>query len=91
MNLLFTGRIETMAPALPFFDGAITLIRPLIYVEERRLAYYGRVAGYPAPPVCPRAEKSERAHVRSILREFGPQQKMIRANLWRAARKAMGF
>jgi tRNA 2-thiocytidine biosynthesis protein TtcA len=91
MNLLFTGRLETMAPTVCFFDGTVTLIRPLIYVEEKKLSYYGRVAGYPIMPECPQAESSQRAHVQRVLREFGPRQKMIRANLWRAARREMGF
>ena len=91
MNLLFTGRLETMAPSVSFFDETVTLIRPLIYVEEKKLAYYGRVAGYPAMPACPQAETSERAHVQRMLRDFGPRQRMIRANLWRAARSEMGF
>ena len=91
MNLLFTGRLETMAPMVGFFDETVTLIRPLIYVEEKRLAYYGRVAGYPAAPECSRADTSERAHIKRLLREFGPRQKMVRANLWRAARREMGF
>lgn len=91
MNLFFTGRLETMAPSLPFFDGAVTLIRPLIYVEEKRLAYYGRVAGYPRMPVCAGAETSERARIHRVLRGFGPRQKMVRANVWRAARREMGF
>jgi len=91
MNLLFTGRLETMAPRVSFFDGTVTLIRPLIYVGEKRLAYYARVAGYPEMPVCPQAESSQRAHIQRVLRGFGPRQKMIRANLWRAARREMGF
>jgi tRNA 2-thiocytidine biosynthesis protein TtcA len=91
MNLLFNGRLETMAPVVPFFDGSVTLIRPLIYAEEKKLAYYARVAGYPEMPFCPQSERSERARVARILRQFGPRQKMIRANLWRAARRETRF
>jgi tRNA 2-thiocytidine biosynthesis protein TtcA len=74
-----------------FFGGTVTIIRPLIYVEERRLADFGRAARHPQVPACPKSETSQRAHVKRILREFGPQQRMLRANLWRAARREMGF
>jgi tRNA 2-thiocytidine biosynthesis protein TtcA len=91
MSVLFNGRLETMAPALPFFGGSVTLIRPLIYAEGKKLAYFARVAGYPQMPDCPQAKTSERARVERMLRQFGPRQRMIRANLWRAARREMGF
>lgn len=91
MNLLFNGRLETMAPKVAFFDGTVTLIRPLIYAKEKKLAYYARAAGYPEIPACSQAETSRRAQIKRMLRAFGPQQKMIRSNLWRAARREMGF
>lgn len=92
MNLLFTGRLETMAPRVEFFDGTVTVIRPLIYVPEKELARYGRAAGFPDHPPCPQGLISKRAQMKTILRQFGGRsQKQIRANLWRAARRTMGF
>ncbi len=92
VNLLFTGRLETMAPRVEFFAGAVTVIRPLIYVPEKELARYGRAAGFPVSPPCPQGLTSRRAQVQAILRQFGGRsQKQIRANLWRAARRTMGF
>jgi tRNA 2-thiocytidine biosynthesis protein TtcA len=91
LNLMFNGRLETMAPRVEFFDGAVTVIRPLIYLPEKELARYGRAAGFPDPPACPQGLTSRRAQIRALLRQFGRDQKQIRANLWRAARRAMGF
>jgi len=91
MSLMFHGRLETMAPSVEFFDGVITLIRPLIYIPERDLARYGRAAGFREFPECPQAVTSRRAQVEGFLRQFGRHQGQIRANLWRAARQAMGF
>ena len=90
-NLLYDGQLETMAPKVTFFDGAVTLIRPLVCAREKKLAYYARAAGYPVAPACPQADASRRAQVKHILREFGPHQDMIHANLGRAARRSMGF
>ncbi len=91
LNLMFNGRLETMAPRVEFFGGAITLIRPLIHLAEKELTSYARAAGYPEDVPCPQMRNSKRAQVKAFLRQFGHQQNQIRANLWRAARRAMGF
>jgi len=91
MNLMFNGRLETMEPRVVFFDGAVTVIRPLIHLPEKELVRYARAAGYPDRPPCPQGRESKRAEIEAFLRGFGPQQDQIRTNLWRAAREAMGF
>jgi tRNA 2-thiocytidine biosynthesis protein TtcA len=92
LNLLFGGRIETLLPRRAFFDHAVTLIRPLIYVQEKALVHYARTAEYPdAPWQCPQGLVSQRTQVKQLLRQFGRNQKQIRANLWRIARQTMGF
>ena len=91
LNLMFSGRLETMAPRVEFFDGLITVIRPLIYIPEKELARYGQAAGFPDYPLCPQGLTSRRAQVKALLRQFGRSQAQIRANLWRAARRAMEF
>jgi tRNA 2-thiocytidine biosynthesis protein TtcA len=91
MNLMFNGRLETMEPRLVFFDGAVTVIRPLIYVAEKTLSRYAKAARYPGRPPCPWEGESKRAQVAAFLRQLGRQQEQIRNNLWSAAREAMGF
>jgi tRNA 2-thiocytidine biosynthesis protein TtcA len=91
MNLMFNGRLETMVPEREFFDGSVTVIRPLIYLTGKQLAAFGAAAGYPEPPACPQGLTSRRSEIKQLLRGFGRDQDQIRANLWRAARRAMGF
>ena len=91
LNLLFNGKLETMAPRVEFFAGAVTVIRPLIYIPEKELARYGRAAGFPEDIPCPQGLTSRRAQIKTLLHQFGRDQKQIRANLWRTARRAMGF
>ena len=91
MNLMFNGRLETMEPKVVFFDGAITVVRPLITLPEKELARYARAAGFPNRPPCPQGQASKRADIEAFLRGFGRQQEQIRTNVWRAAREAMGF
>lgn len=92
LSLMFGGKLETMTPRQEFFDDAVSIIRPLLYVPEKELVRYGKVAGFPdSPPLCPQGMTSQRAQVKALLRNFGRNQKQIRANLWRVARQAMGF
>lgn len=91
LNLMFNGKLETMAPRVEFFDGAVTIIRPLIYVPEKALVRYGQEAGFLEDIPCPQGLTSRRAQIKTLLRQFGRNQKQIRANLWRTTRQAMGF
>jgi len=91
LNLMFNGHLETMRPSVEFFGGAVTVIRPLIYVPEKALAHYGRAAGFPETLACPQGLTSKRVQVKMLMRQFGRDQRQIRTNLWRAARQAMGF
>jgi tRNA 2-thiocytidine biosynthesis protein TtcA len=91
LNLLFNGRLETMVPRVKFFDGAVTVVRPLIYLTEKALISYARAAGFPVLPRCSQASISRRAQIKDLMRQFGREQEQIRANIWRASRRAMGF
>lgn len=91
MNLMFSGRLETMAPRVEFFDGAITVIRPLIYMPEKELARYAQAADYPQLTPCPFGQDSKRGEVEAFLRRLGREREQVRTNLWRAAREAMEF
>jgi tRNA 2-thiocytidine biosynthesis protein TtcA len=85
LNLLFTGRLQTLAPRLDFFGHTITLIRPLIYLEKSRLTQLARALALPYGAIpCPHAETSRRAWIRRWLAEAGRERRQIRANLWRA-------
>lgn len=89
MNLLFTGRLETLGPKVEFFGGRITVIRPLVYIPAKDLAAYARAMNFPVAPPCPYGRDADRQKVEEFLRSFGPrQQAIVRANLWRAARAA---
>jgi tRNA(Ile)-lysidine synthase TilS/MesJ len=92
LNLFYSGRLETMAPSVDFFDAQIIVIRPLIYTEERRLDQLARTLAFPRDEVtCPHNDTSKRAWIKEWLRHAGPDYRQIRANLWRAARRHSQF
>ena len=92
LNLFYGARLETMAPRGAYFDEQIILIRPLIYLEERRLSQLARALGFVlAEGTCPLSHTSRRAWIKNWLRQAGPEYRQIRTNLWRAARRQGGF
>ncbi len=68
MNLLFKGEISSMNPSQKLFEGKLTLIRPLCYVDEKLIKSYARQAGIPFQSCqCPFGKNSKRKAVKDIL------------------------
>ena len=68
MNAVFHGNLSTMTPKLSFFDGKLTVIRPLVFVREARNAEY--VAGLGLPTAvcgCPYSSDNVRAAAKDWL------------------------
>jgi tRNA 2-thiocytidine biosynthesis protein TtcA len=88
LNLVYHGRLETMAARVDFFDGKITVIRPLYFVPEKEVVRYVRVGGVPvvADP-CPVATRSRRAAMARILRLLEQQNPRVKIALLRAVEK----
>ena len=85
LNLLFHGRVETLWPVRHFFDGQFTLIRPLIYVPEKRLARLAQVCAFPVvASSCPHRITSRRQWVKDLLRTLERQYPRVKINLFRA-------
>ncbi len=86
MNVLYTGRTDTLEPRRSFFDGRVTVIRPLIYTTGKEIARYARAQGwtFPAELACPREADTRRAKFERFLATFKDrEQTQMRANLWK--------
>ncbi len=88
LNLVYHGRLETMAARVDFFDGEITVIRPLYFVPEKEIVRYVRAGGVPvmAGP-CPVASRSRRAAMVRILRLLEQQNPRVKIALLRAVER----
>lgn len=85
LNLLTSGRVESMAPRRDYFDGALRLIRPLCYTAEGDLRRFARACDFPPPPdVCPASSLSRRRQVADLLRQAQQDFPHARVNLLRA-------
>ncbi len=84
MNLLASGKVETMAPRREYFDGALRLIRPLCYVPEKDLRRFARASAFPSPPEdCPRSHESRRRMAADLLHLAEREFQNTRINLLR--------
>jgi len=85
MNICFQGRLEPMEPVRSFFDGSLTLIRPLCEVREssiRSLAARLELPVFAAP--CPNAGLNYRDRMKPIVAELAKMDKLVREKAYRA-------
>lgn len=88
MNLACKGRLESIEPRTEFFDGRITLIRPLFRVPERETARLAAACDFPPPPPpCPQADDTGREHARAALKALQGINPQARINLWKAVKR----
>ena len=75
LNLFHGGKLKAMPPKLVSDDGKHVVIRPLAYVEERDLAAYAELRGFPIIPcdLCGSQEQLQRKQVKAMLREWETQ------------------
>jgi tRNA 2-thiocytidine biosynthesis protein TtcA len=90
MNLFYGGDIGTMQPRQPFFNGKLTVIRPLAYTDENVLARFAREMRWPVTDnPCPSAGQSKRAEIKTMLQTLYKGNKKVRGNMFRAVRRTL--
>ncbi len=71
LNQFFVGSLKAMAPAMLADNGETTVIRPLVYVEEREIIQFARANRFPVVccccPVCGRADQQRKRMKRLLL------------------------
>ncbi len=71
MNALYSGNISTMLPRQDLFDGNLSLIRVLSYIEKKDVILVSKEIGLQAVAnLCPLAGDSRRETVRDILADI---------------------
>ena len=89
MNLLASGKVETMAPRREYFDGARRLIRPVCYVAVKDIRRFARACAFQAPPEeLPARHESRRRVAADLLHRAEREFQNTRINLLRAGLNA---
>lgn len=85
INMFYSGRMGTMVPSQSFFNGNITIIRPLAYVEKKDIVKLAKRLMFPdfINP-CPSDGRSKRSVVRNMLQEIYLDNHHIKGNIFRA-------
>jgi tRNA 2-thiocytidine biosynthesis protein TtcA len=69
MNMLYNGEISAMNPRQELFDGKLTVIRPLCYVEEKMIVEYADEKNFTKYTcTCPFAKQSRRKFIKDFIR-----------------------
>ncbi len=89
LNLLYTGKIHTFSPVSYMDRSKITLIRPLIYTEEKEIKRFIKKEGIePMKKACPMDGVSKREEMKDLINSFSKEIPQIKANLLGAIRRS---
>lgn len=88
LNLFFRGEISTMAPKQELFNGLITLIRPLAYVQEHLIKRFAKEVklGHQTC-ACPQAILSNRNRMSRIIFNLEKICPDIKKNIFRSLKR----
>jgi len=85
LNLFFSGRFDCFSPSMWQDRTGIRVIRPLVYMEEARIARETQRLGLPVVSIeCPFSANSERAWVKSLVASMEGSVKGLRQNVLHA-------
>ncbi len=85
INICYAGEISTMKPVQPFFNGEITLIRPLAFSDEPDIRRFAREAHFPdfSNP-CPSAGRTKRQEIKTLLNQLYRRNRKVKGNIFRS-------
>ena len=85
MNLFFEGRIGCFSPKSYLSNRKITLIRPLIYAQEKDVLYFVRKRQLPIfKNPCPEDHATEREKMKKLLLELEKNNRGLRHRIFTA-------
>ena len=85
LNIFYGASISTMLPVQNFFEGKLTVIRPLYLIDEGIIRKYTMAMELPEINLgCPTAGSSKREDIKKMLRHFYRSNKKIKGNIFHA-------
>lgn len=87
LNQFFVGSLKAMSASMLADNGETTVIRPLVYVEEKEIIPFSRENGFPVVccccPVCGTADM-QRKKMKQLLKELEKSIPHVKRSLLRA-------
>jgi len=89
LNLFYQGQISAMKPVQELFEGKVTIIRPLAYVEEKEIIRFSRLSGdFPHEKCsCPNAVDSKRTMIEKVLKEVSRGCPHVKKNIFKSVKR----
>ena len=85
LNIFFGASISTMMPVQEFFNGKLTVIRPLYMIDERIIRKYSENMEWPMIDLgCPTAGSSKREDIKKMLNSLYRTNRKIKGNIFHA-------
>ena len=89
LNLIYAGKLSTLAPVTYMDRSNMTLIRPLIYTPEKYTKSFVKRNNIEImPKVCPMDGKSKREYALELMKSIEIEYKHSRANIIGAIKRA---
>jgi tRNA 2-thiocytidine biosynthesis protein TtcA len=89
MSQIYEGRIHTFSPVTYLDRKKITLIRPMIYIDERLIRSAVRdLRLEPITSGCPADGTTKRQNIKGLIREMSVENQHIKANLFGAIQRS---
>ena len=89
LNIIYAGAISTFAPVSYMDRSKMTVIRPLIYIEEKYTKRFVKNANIEImPKVCPMDGATSREYALNLLKEFEQKNKNVRAGIIGAIKRS---
>lgn len=85
MNLFFEGRLGCFSPVTYLSNRKITLIRPLLYAQEKDIVYFTRKRELPVvKSLCPEDHATERENMKQLLASLEKGNRGLRHRIFTA-------
>ena len=85
MNMIWGGELSSINPVQELFGGKLTIIRPLVFLEEEELRRYAEDIDLPVIKAdCPRSRDSKRAVIKDIIVRLSRENRGIKTNILNA-------
>jgi tRNA 2-thiocytidine biosynthesis protein TtcA len=85
INIFYSAEISTMLPVQPMFKGKMTLIRPLILVEEKKVERFAKEHGFPiCSSGCPSSGRTKRGEVKELIEALSRKNHRVKGNIFRS-------
>jgi len=85
LNMFFSREISTMMPNQELFKGKFHIIRPLVYIWEKKIKQYAQQFDFPIfKNPCPTDGHSKREFIKGLLIQLEKENKKVKENIFKS-------